>query len=67
MEEEVTQNKSKLQREFTKKSSSINAALLISEMQIEPKYRHEILNLVTLDAAKAFNVFGQVALPRKMF
>ena len=66
MEEVVTQNKSKLQRHFTKKSSSFIAASLISEMKNETKDRHEFLTLVILDAAKVFNVLGQVALSRKM-
>ena len=48
----LIQNKSRLQREFTKTSSSINAALLISEMQNEGKDHYETLTLFTLDAAK---------------
>ena len=55
-EELLTKNQSRLQRGFTKKSSSVNAALLISEVQNEAKDRGEFLSLVTLDAAKAFDV-----------
>ena len=61
----LTQNQPRLQRGFTKKSSSINKALLISEMQNEAKDRGEPLTLVTLDAAKAFVVW-QGSLLRKI-
>ena len=64
-EDILIQNQSRLQCGFTKKSSSINAALLISEMQNETKDRRESLTLVTLDAAKAFNVVWQGSLLRK--
>ena len=63
----LSQNQSRLQRGFTKKSSSINAALLISEMQNEAKDRGEPLTLVTLDAAKAFDVVWQGSLLRKIY
>ena len=55
----LSQNQSRLQRGFTKKSSSINPALLISEMQNEAKDCGELLTLVMLDAAKAFDVVWQ--------
>ncbi|MEW8562218.1 MAG: hypothetical protein AB2541_08940, partial [Candidatus Thiodiazotropha sp.] len=60
-------NQSRLQRGFTKKSSSVNAALLISEVQNEAKDRGEFLTLVTLDAAKAFDVVWQASLLRKIY
>ena len=66
-EDILIQNQSRLQRGFTKKSSSINAALLISEMQNEAKDQREPLTLVTLDAAKAFDVVWQGSLLRKIF
>ena len=55
----LTRNQSRLQRGFTKKSSSVNAALLISEVQNVAKDKGEFLTLVTLDAAKAFDVVWQ--------
>ena len=63
----LTKNQSRLQRGFTKKSSSVNAALFISEVQNEAKDRGEFLSLVTLDAAKAFDVVWQVSLLRKIY
>ena len=63
----LSENQSRLQRGFTKKSSSVNAALLISEVQNEGKDRVEFLALVTLDAAKAFDVFWQASLLRKIY
>ena len=60
----LTRNQSRLQRGFTKKSSSVNAALLISEVQNEAKDKGE---LVTLDAAKAFDVVWQASLLRKIY
>ena len=62
-EDILTESQSKLQRGFTKKSSSINAALLISEMQNEAKDRREPLTLVTLHA----DVVWQGSLLRKIF
>ena len=47
---------SPLQRGFTRNSSSINAALLVTEAQNEAADCKEDLHLVTLDAAKAFDV-----------
>ena len=61
----LTRNQSRLQRGFTKKSSSVNAALLISEVQNEAKDKGEFLTLVTLGAAKAFDVVWQAYLLRK--
>ena len=66
-EELLTINQSCLQRWFTKKSSSVNAALLISEVQNKAKDRGEFLSLVTLDAAKAFDVVWQASLLRKIY
>ena len=63
----LTRNQSRLQRGFTKKSSSVNAALLISEVQNEAKDKGEFLTLVTLDAAKAFDVVWQASLLRKIY
>ena len=63
----LSQNQSRLQRGFTKKSSSINAALLISEMQNEAKDCGEPLTLVTLAAAKAFDMVWQGSLLRKIY
>ena len=56
----LTRNQSRLQRGFTKKSSSVNAALLISEVQNEAKDKGEFLTLIMLDAAKAFDVAGRL-------
>ena len=67
-EDILIQNQSmRRQRGFTEKSSSVNAALLISGMQNEAKDRREPLTLVTLDAAKAFDVVWQGSLLRKIF
>ena len=63
----LTSNQSRLPRVFTKKSSSVIAALLISEVQNETKDRGEFLTLVTLDAAKAFDVVWQASLLRKIY
>ena len=57
-EELLTKNQSRSQRGFTKKSSSVNAALLISEVQNEAKDRGEFLSLVILDAH--FMSFGRL-------
>ena len=45
----------------------MNAALLISEVQNEAKDKGEFLSLVTLDAAKAFDVVWQTSLMRKIY
>ena len=45
-------DESKFQRGFTKNSSSINAALIVSEVQNEAKLNKQNLNLVTLNACK---------------
>ena len=45
----------------------MNAVLLISEVQNEVKDRGEFLSLVTLDAAKAFDVVWQASLLRKVY
>ena len=45
----------------------MNAALLISEVQNEAKDKGEFLSLVTLDAAKAFDVVWQASLLRKIY
>ena len=66
-EELQTKNESRLQRGFTKKSSSVNAALLISEVQNEAKNRDEFFSLVTTDAAKAFGIVWQASLLRKIY
>ena len=69
-EDLLTKNQSRLQHGFTKKSSSVNAALLISEVQNEVKDRGEFLSLVTLDAAKAakaFDVVWHSSLLRKIY
>lgn len=63
----LTKHQSRLQRGFTKRPSSVNAALLISEVQNEAKDRGEFLCLVTLDAAKAFDVVWQASLLRKIY
>ena len=63
----LTKHQSRLQRGFTKRPSSVNAALLISEVQNEAKDRGEFLSLVTLDAAKAFDVVWQASLLRKIY
>ena len=42
------------ERIYKKKSSSTNAALIVSEAQNEATYLKEDLHLVTLDAAKAY-------------
>ena len=63
----LTRNQSRLQKGFTKKSSWVNAALLISEVQNEAKDKGEFLTLVTLDAAKAFDVVWQASLLRKIY
>ena len=63
----LTKNQSRLQRGFTRKSSSTNASLLISEVQNEAKDRGEFLGLITFDAAKAFDVVWQGSLLRKIF
>ena len=44
----------------------MNASLLISDLQNEAKDRCEFLGLVTLDAAKAFDVVWQGSLLRKI-
>ena len=58
---------SPLQRGFTQNSSSINAALLVTEAQNEAADYKEDLHLVTLDAAKAFDVVWQDSLMRKIY
>ena len=63
----LPKNQSKLQRGFTKKSSSVSAALPVSEVQNEAKDRGEFLALVTLDSAKAFDVVWQDSLLRKIY
>ncbi len=56
-----------MQKGFTRHSSSVNAALVISEVQAEAKELKQPLNLVTLDACKAFDVVWQDSLLRKLF
>ena len=60
-------NQSRLQRGFTRNFSSVNAALIITEAQNEAIDLREGLHLVTLDAAKAFDVVWQDSLMRKIY
>ena len=60
-------NQSRLQRGFTRNSSSVNAALIITETQNEVVDLREDLYLVALDAAKAFDVVWQDSLMRKIY
>ena len=60
-------NQSRLQRGFTRNSSSVNGALIITEAQNEAVDLREDLHLVTLDAAKAFDVVWQDSLMRKIY
>ena len=55
----LCRQQSKFQRGFTKNSSSINAALTVTEAQKEAKMNRQNLHLVTLDACKAFDVVWQ--------
>ena len=52
-------DRSKFQRGFTKNSSSINAAVIVSEVQNEAKFYKLNLHQVLLDACKAFDVVWQ--------
>ena len=60
-------NQSRLQRGFTRNSSSVNAALIITEAQNEAVDLREDLHFVTLDEAKAFAVVWQDSLMRKIY
>ena len=66
-EDMLTKHQSRLQRGFTKRSSCVNAALLISEVQNEAKDRGDFLCLVTLHATNAFDVVWQASLLRKIY
>ena len=58
---------SALQKGFTQGSSSINAALILSECITEAKSTHQPLCLATLDAQKAFGVVDHDILLRNMY
>ena len=58
---------SKMQKEFTSNASAVNAALIVSEAQNEPKDLGEPLKLMTLDTCKAFDVVWQDSLLSKLF
>ena len=60
-------HQNRLQRGFTKGSSSINTALLITEAINEAKDRKKPLILVTLDAEKAFDVVDHTLLFWKLY
>ena len=60
-------DQSRFQRGFTKNSSSINAALIVTEAQNEAKLNRQNLHLVTFDACKAFDVVWQDSLLRKVY
>ena len=62
----IEKDQSNFQRCFTSHSSAINAALIMSDAQNEPKDMHTPLRMVTLDACKAFDVVWQDSLLRKM-
>lgn len=65
---ELTEShQSRMQRGFTSHSSSMNAALIISEVQNEAKDVNKPLTLVTLDVCKAFDVVWQDSLLRKLY
>ena len=63
----LSMNQSRLQRGFTKNSSSVNASLSITESQNEAADLREGLYLVTLDATKASNVVWQDFLMKKIY
>ena len=55
-----------MQRGFPNNSSTVNAALIVSEARNEAKDIGEPLKLVTLDACKAFDVVWQDSFLRKI-
>ena len=59
-------NQYRPQSGFAKNSSSVNAAFIITEAHNEDADLREDLHLVTLDAAKAFDVVWQDSLMRKI-
>ena len=66
-ESTLCREQSRFQRGFTKNSSSVNAALIVSEVQNEAKCTSQNLHLITLDACKAFDVVWQESLLRKIY
>ena len=66
-ESTLCREQSRFQRGFTKNSSSVNAALIVSEVQNEAKCTSQNLHLITLDACKAFDVVWQESLLRKTY
>ena len=61
------ESQSRLQKGFTAGSSSIDAALILSECIAEAKNSHKPLIVATLDAQKAFAVVDHTILLRKLF
>ena len=55
-----------LQRGFTAKTSSLSAALIVSELENEAKDNKKELFIATLDARKAFDVVCHASLLRKL-
>ena len=61
------ESQSRLQKGFTAGSSSIDAALILSECIAEAKNTHRPLVVATHDAQKAFDVVDHTILLRKLF
>ena len=57
---------SKLQSGFTKGTSSLTSALIVSECQLEAKAKKQQMILVTLDTRKAFDVVNHSILLRNL-
>ncbi|KAH3842228.1 hypothetical protein DPMN_115724 [Dreissena polymorpha] len=57
---------SRLQSGFTRSTSFIKSAFLVSECQLEAKSRKKQLNLITLDTRKAFDVVNYNILLRNL-
>ncbi|MES9882009.1 MAG: reverse transcriptase family protein, partial [Sedimenticola sp.] len=63
----LDETQSKLQKGFTPGQSSINAALILSEVIAESKNMKQPLIVTTLDAQKAFDVVHHNSLLRKLY
>ncbi|MEW8544220.1 MAG: reverse transcriptase family protein, partial [Candidatus Thiodiazotropha sp.] len=63
----LIESQSRLQRGFTQGSSSINAALVLTECVLESKNNKQDILLTTIDTQKAFDVVDQNSLLRKLF
>jgi hypothetical protein len=66
-QEHLAETQSRLQTGFTKGTSSLTAAFIVTECQLETKLIKQPMYLITLDTQKAFDVVSHRILLHKLF